>query len=528
MSIDLDWEGLTTGPEGHALAKSIKDFIHEKFQRVQLPRFIRSVEVHAFDFGKECPVVDLKDICDPLSEFYEADDEDDSEDGGGEEVATEHDTSTADLNSGAGRQSPITRHGSKPSMSQAFNRPLPIDTRFATHRPDLSRSSTPGIPGGTSNLSYFHLPLSAGLSGTQTPLAAVASGSALSAGWSDTHLAGPFAHLHQRSPVRQEQQPQPSLHYADPSSRPSTSDSFAQPFGNMNDEVSQEAETEQGRRVEPDPSDVQIVLHISYTGSVHLSITAEILLDYPMPSFVGIPLQLNITGLSFDGVALIAYLRKKAHFCFLGPEDARTLVGSEYVAHPNSGVDEKKDGIGGLLREIQVESEIGRQEGGKQVLRNVGKVEKFVLEQMTEPSDENEQGDAADVVSQTTLPNSALYNLPNELILEIGSHLPIHCRLALTRTCHHFRDLFANGPGEFIVRNILHIDLYGSGDTGLSSLGQYTYERDMFLSLIEHDEIHYPYSIDRHIRGKRGIWSLFAKLREPKTEKQIWCSYCND
>ncbi len=38
--------------------------------------------------------------------------------------------------------------------------------------------------------------------------------------------------------------------------------------------------------------------------------------------------------------------------------------------------------LGGLLREIRVESEIGRQEGGKQVLKNVGKVEKFVLEQV--------------------------------------------------------------------------------------------------------------------------------------------------
>ncbi len=38
--------------------------------------------------------------------------------------------------------------------------------------------------------------------------------------------------------------------------------------------------------------------------------------------------------------------------------------------------------FGGLLREIRVESEIGRQEGGKQVLKNVGKVEKFVLEQV--------------------------------------------------------------------------------------------------------------------------------------------------
>jgi distribution and morphology protein 12 len=34
------------------------------------------------------------------------------------------------------------------------------------------------------------------------------------------------------------------------------------------------------------------------------------------------------------------------------------------------------------LHEIKVESEIGQRENGKQVLKNVGKVEKFVLEQV--------------------------------------------------------------------------------------------------------------------------------------------------
>jgi distribution and morphology protein 12 len=35
-----------------------------------------------------------------------------------------------------------------------------------------------------------------------------------------------------------------------------------------------------------------------------------------------------------------------------------------------------------LLQEIRVESEIGRKEDGKQVLKNVGKVERFVLAQV--------------------------------------------------------------------------------------------------------------------------------------------------
>lgn len=99
-----------------------------------------------------------------------------------------------------------------------------------------------------------------------------------------------------------------------------------------------------------------------------------------MPSFVGIPLKLQITGLSFDGVALLAYLRqvetgkRRVCFCFLGGGEGGG--GGEGEGNGDGRIG------GGLLREIRVESEIGRQEDGKVVLKNVGKVEKFVLEQV--------------------------------------------------------------------------------------------------------------------------------------------------
>ena len=394
MSIDIDWESLTTGPEGLALAVSIKDFIHAKFQQVELPRFIRSVQVHSFDFGKESPVIELKDICDPLPDFYENDHEEEGEE---EEQQVEDD---ANEDQGGGKSCsnslnpPQESHNPLHSLPKAkipysSSKPTFFDTRPAGLRlnlrlpdhvtPPLLRSSTSGIPGGTSNLSYFHLPLSAGISGTQTPLAAVASGTPYSAGWDFTGNYFSHSQHHHLPPT-------------DSSSRPSTADSFPESHQTISEKDGlgdQKANT--AKTATPDPMDTQVVLHIAYSGTVCLSITAEILLDYPMPSFVGIPLKLNITGLSFDGVALIAYLRKRAHFCFLGPEDAQALVG---VGGQN-GIEEdgldrrnrdktknRNDALGGLLREIQVESEIGRKEGGKQVLKNVGKVEKFVLEQV--------------------------------------------------------------------------------------------------------------------------------------------------
>lgn len=191
-------------------------------------------------------------------------------------------------------------------------------------------------------------------------------------------------------------------------SRPSTS--HGQDSAVVDDDDDDD-EVERGGKREAKVEDVQAVFRIRYAGDVRLNLTAEILLDYPMPSFVGIPLKLNITGLTFDGVGVLAHIRKRVHFCFLNPDDALAAVGpdgdrkkEESIARDGNGGGgggggEKKQQqqqqqqqgqgqqqtggrFGGLLQEIKVESEIGERESGRQSLKNVGKVERFVLEQV--------------------------------------------------------------------------------------------------------------------------------------------------
>jgi distribution and morphology protein 12 len=186
--------------------------------------------------------------------------------------------------------------------------------------------------------------------------------------------------------------------HPDPSSRPSSrhqqDDGKKQSFAGSDDSHSQHSfgrtpSASPHRMREKSPDDIQVVTHVQYSGDIKMSLTAEILLDYPMPSFVGIPLKLNITGLTFDGVAILAYIKKRAHFCFLSPEDADALVGGENGfnglqtdAQGQNPRPVQRPKIGGLLEHIKVESEIGGQGSGKQVLKNVGKVESFVLEQV--------------------------------------------------------------------------------------------------------------------------------------------------
>ncbi|KAF2257517.1 mitochondrial distribution and morphology protein 12 [Lojkania enalia] len=411
MSIDINWNTLTGGADGTLRAETIRAFIHDKFQQVTLPRFIRSVHVHSFDFGSVPPEIEIKDICDPLPDFYE-DEDYPAEHEDNDQVLSQH-----DANHGppripkeqrarpAGRDAPnvdrqLSEHSRVPTYTNTGAAGLRTTLTPAEQlgSPLLPRASTPGIPGGTSNINYFHLPLSAGLSGTTTPLAAVAG--AQLQGWPDYPHGRPSTPTEMRlrnaasfSSLTLTPQSNP-----DPSTRPpsqhqheaSRRNSVAELASSPSQEGYEHTPSASPPRMhEKSAEDIQVVAHVQYSGDIKMSLTAEILLDYPMPSFVGIPLKLNITGLTFDGVAILAYIKKRAHFCFLSPGDADALVGGETSLEPLQVEAQEptrhaqhRPKPRGLLEHIRVESEIGDRGNGKQVLKNVGKVESFVLEQV--------------------------------------------------------------------------------------------------------------------------------------------------
>jgi distribution and morphology protein 12 len=441
MSIDLNWETLTSGPDGEALALQFRDFIHQKFQAVQLPRFIKSVTVHSFEFGTIPPDLELKDITDPLPDFYEENPDADDDDEDSDEGGFERDHGVPDgLRAAQRRRAEEQKRNESHIAAKLHASPQRTHNLQELKSPFLGVSA-PGILGATSNLHYFQSHMGSGWSGTQTPLAAVAGAS----GWLDSSVtatssfdAQPLDSVtpsHSRNPSQssisvgdfspprsnldqplREKSSVSTLPRSASISRPPTRDTTL--VGSAIDEDSEEEDqdasgtehTEEPGGAQKSPSvryrepridDVQAVFRIQYAGDIKLMLTAEILLDYPMPSFVGIPLKLNITGLTFDGVGVLARIRKRVHFCFLSPEDARVAVG-----HDNEGEDElrgespergrnsqvgngaRRGRFGGLLQEVKVESEIGERDGGRQSLKNVGKVERFVLEQVRRIFDE--------------------------------------------------------------------------------------------------------------------------------------------
>jgi len=377
MSVDLQWETLTSGPEGEVRAEKIRSFIHDKFQLVPFPKFIKSVRVHSFSFGTIAPDIEIKTICDPYPEFYEQDEED----GDGEESDSgdEHDEEYVlrlererrrrerknETESVVSRTTATTNQPPPPPYSEGTRSTSGLSGFRAgiadafPGRVGVTGVTTPlfnPLPssgGGSSNLHYFHSALSFN-NGSSTPSRFPTSPVSTPSGLRVLTTPGassdsfPSPHSSDRSPTPGLSTPEQAFTESPPRQLP--------------------------RLHEPRDEDTQIIARVRYAGDVRVEITCELLFEYPVTNFVALPVKLVITGCTFDGLACIAYIRRRAHFCFLD-EDPET--------EGLRAAGEEREGVGrSLLKQIAVESEIGEKGKGKQVLKNVGKVERFVLEQV--------------------------------------------------------------------------------------------------------------------------------------------------
>lgn len=108
----------------------------------------------------------------------------------------------------------------------------------------------------------------------------------------------------------------------------------------------------------PSEDDAQVEVGFCYEGDLSLSLTTELKVDFAGSTFMSLPIRLKITGASFAATAIFAYAQQRINFCFLRPEK-----GSENI-----------------LGDVHIESEVG--DTSKHVLKNVGKIERFIVEQL--------------------------------------------------------------------------------------------------------------------------------------------------
>ncbi|KAI5454268.1 Mitochondrial distribution and morphology protein 12 [Naganishia albida] len=194
---------------------------------------------------------------------------------------------------------------------------------------------------------------------------------------------------------------------------------------------------------QPLPS-IQLLLHFTHTPNIHLTVLTSLQINYPSQMFMSLPLKLTLTGLSLNADMVLAFngARKRVHLSIIDDYDPSTpsmtnslassavhspetgnipLTGTSFGMHQSEAQDGQQNPttttttttsrgfrpagtpapyhyqpytpgpatgttvpeplkpIGQrLLPALQIESEIGHAD--VHVLRNVGKVEKFILD----------------------------------------------------------------------------------------------------------------------------------------------------
>ncbi|EJD02187.1 uncharacterized protein FOMMEDRAFT_87497 [Fomitiporia mediterranea MF3/22] len=128
---------------------------------------------------------------------------------------------------------------------------------------------------------------------------------------------------------------------------------------------------------------IQIHLRVLHHSDLRISITTSLLINYPAPLFLSLPIKLAVTGLELTGEVVLAYegasSPRRVHFCLLDDLDPYGLAMGAGSSASRDGADPatKPLPIGQrLLPSIFIESEIGQAD--KHVLKNVTRVERFI------------------------------------------------------------------------------------------------------------------------------------------------------
>lgn len=350
MSVDLEWHRLDS-----SLAKALVDILNRQLVSVKRPSFIGPVEITGFDFGTVSPDVELVDLRDIHPDFLE----DDSD--------LESEQDNVKVTEGAEGDDDgyewVSRRASRRGLAEdalAYHH-LPPHVRYGrSPATDLFMSTPTLYPGPPRD----H--------------------------WGVGTLHSSFNGYGYRPPAPPRRSPSHySLPESPPESFPADGSKPSMPPRNSTtaSDVSQSPNPPVSQQSQPD---LQVHLHINWQSNLRLTLTTSLLINYPSPSFMSLPIKLSVTGIVFNSEVAVAFegTRGRIHLCILdeldpyGPACRRSRSSqpstpSDVDDEISGRRDEKPLPVGQrLLPSIFIESEIGQTD--KHVLKNVTRVEKFI------------------------------------------------------------------------------------------------------------------------------------------------------
>ncbi|CAO3646168.1 unnamed protein product [Cunninghamella echinulata] len=374
MSFDLDWNKLDDELAGYVI-----QFLNRNFQAISKPSFIGNINVIAFDWGTTAPTVEIIDITDPFPEFYEPNDtEDDLENNN-----NDNNNNTSDTLNNNNNNNNSNNNNNNNNNIDTNNSNNKINTLSAS--PTVtSHSNDPYFNTVESNHPYrperFSYPLS------PQPLFHQQQQQLLQQQQQQQRIQ--LMHSFHRSPLVAPQHPFNHMvpttphgtnsYFPSRTTSPTTSSSFIE-YRQQQQQQQQQQQNDNSTASQP-PSirdestrmDFQAHLLVSYKGDMSMTILTELRMNYPSMEFMSLPIQLCVRSVEFEATAVVAYIQSMNRVCVsmleAEEEDISTIRDKEMI------------GLGSLLRHVHIESIVGDEQ--KHVLKNVGKIERFIVDQL--------------------------------------------------------------------------------------------------------------------------------------------------
>lgn len=130
-------------------------------------------------------------------------------------------------------------------------------------------------------------------------------------------------------------------------------------------------------------TDVQLLVELDYKGDMSIELSADLVLNYPSPQFMILPVKLRISDIGMHCLCLLAYLKKQLFISFLCDVSDPLLENDKLQVDPSGPNFMGKRALEriSLIRNIKIHTELGQLDQGEgSVLRSVGKLEEFLVD----------------------------------------------------------------------------------------------------------------------------------------------------
>ncbi len=354
MSFDIDWSKFDV-----EIADKLKDYLNDHIQTLETPEFLGSLRVDKLDFGTIAPQVEIVDIRDPEPEFL---------------VESAPSENSYDPPTSADSRSSASRH-------RLDDRMIDTDVRLAG-KFQQPIHTTAGISRAAVD-DTFHTAQRSRKSVAKSEVSTVYP-------WDSASMVGA-----QRERVSYSTSPPRSTR--DPlimQAAPKTRNSTDTPMHHINRNLASNPphvnlparasihteehvhfntlEQSQSSSLQSmvESTQVQVEMKMKYDGNMFMKIKTELIVNQPTPRFMVLPVTLTLTKFYFQAHVVVAMVGHTVNFCFkkLAEQGEANTISS------------RTSTLGPLLQNLQIDTEIGDE--GKQVLRNVKKIERFIVEQV--------------------------------------------------------------------------------------------------------------------------------------------------